>query len=172
MGLALLGALGGAAFLEACSAEAVGMTPEQVAETTSALSGTTNINWVDTVPNLRSLVGAANWIAIVEGRSALNDGGGGVFAWSTTAVLDNDGTVVNPGFGTNPGWRRIFSGAVDVRWFGAKGDGLQASAVGNFGAFFSALATLPATGGKISSRGRSCWPTGPRPCSTIRTSGA
>lgn len=40
---------------------------------------------------------------------------GGTFVYDTTAT-DNQGTV----FGK---WKRIYSGAVNVKWFGAKGDG-------------------------------------------------
>lgn len=42
---------------------------------------------------------------------------GGVFAWDATPAADNDGTRINPGGGTAAGWRRVFSGALDVGWF-------------------------------------------------------
>src|SRR5689334_18829134 len=73
LALALFGVLGGASLLEACAADGGGgAAPEYLGEAVSALNGTSNINWVDTVPNLRALTGAANWIAIVEGRFAAN----------------------------------------------------------------------------------------------------
>ena len=54
------------------------------------------------------------------------DGGGGTFFWdAASAVADNGGTVIAPtfaGFSGTGRWTRVYSGAVDVKWFGAKGD--------------------------------------------------
>lgn len=62
--------------------------------------------------------------ANVGGYAEVNDGGGGMFVYSPTAVdADNDGTIVTPA--NNIGrWFRMFSGPVNVRWFGATGDGV------------------------------------------------
>lgn len=55
------------------------------------------------------------------------DGGGGTFFWDAASTeTDNGGTVIAPtfaGFSGTGRWKRVYSGAVDVRWFGAKGDG-------------------------------------------------
>lgn len=62
--------------------------------------------------------------AVVGGYEDVNDGGWGLFVYvpsSTTA--DNDGTVLEPTNGTGR-WFRVYSGPVNVRWFGAVGDGV------------------------------------------------
>ena len=48
--------------------------------------------------------------------------GGGVFRYDSTDVVtaDNGGTVIVDSTGRR--WKRQYSGAVDVRWFGARGD--------------------------------------------------
>lgn len=63
----------------------------------------------------------AGTIVDVGGYSAVNDGGQGSFAYNPTSVeADNDGTILDP---VGPGRLiRIFSGPIDVRWFGAKGN--------------------------------------------------
>jgi hypothetical protein len=49
-------------------------------------------------------------------------GGGGVFVWSTPYAADDGATMISlTGWGGC--WKRLYSGALDVRWFGAKGDG-------------------------------------------------
>lgn len=64
----------------------------------------------------------AGYIAYVAGHSAINDGGGGLFEYDPASVSsDNDGTIVEPTVG--PGaWLRIYSGEINVQWFGAPGD--------------------------------------------------
>lgn len=59
--------------------------------------------------------------AFCNGYSAVGDGGGGEFVWdgSSSATADG-GTILGTGTGR---WLRIYSGAVNPRWFGAKGDG-------------------------------------------------
>jgi hypothetical protein len=63
-------------------------------------------------PALRAYSGAA--------QSALITGSGiaGTFVRDATVTVDNGGTEI---VGVH-GWRRVFSGKVDVRWFGAKAD--------------------------------------------------
>lgn len=53
------------------------------------------------------------------------DGGGGRFKWdASTSAADNGGTIIAPDAGGVGRWFRVYSGAVNVRWFGAKGDGV------------------------------------------------
>jgi hypothetical protein len=56
------------------------------------------------------------------------DGGGGMFRWDATGGTDDGGTIIVPGGSgigsSGPCWRRIYEGAVNVRWFGAQGDGV------------------------------------------------
>lgn len=55
--------------------------------------------------------------------SATPDGGGGLFRWDAASVsADNGGTIIAPDAGGTGRWKRIYSGALNVKWFGAKGD--------------------------------------------------
>lgn len=131
---ALLGMLGGAAGLAAlgaCAGDAGAEgEPERTGAIAQALTGS-NFIWVDTiVTDLRSLssgsddAGTSKPVAVVGGYRAPGDGGGGVFYWSSGGT-DNGGTVIVPGggVGSDAGaagcWKRIYSGPLDVRWFGA-----------------------------------------------------
>lgn len=63
------------------------------------------------------------YMAQVAGYAEPGDGGGGIFQYIITATdADNDGTIVEPSTG-NGRWFRIYSGAVNVKWFGAPPDG-------------------------------------------------
>lgn len=59
--------------------------------------------------------------AIMASYNTIGDGGGGEFFFKTGGQLppNNDGTVVQPTVGSGR-WIRIFSGAVNIKWFGAK----------------------------------------------------
>lgn len=61
--------------------------------------------------------------ALVAGYTSPGDGGGGQFYYDAAASdADNGGTIIAPTAGTGR-WKRSHSGAIDVRWFGARGDG-------------------------------------------------
>lgn len=63
-------------------------------------------------------------IVLAAGCVTAGDGGGGVFYWDSSATADDGGTVIVPGGATSAGgWRRAYSGALDVRWFGTTADG-------------------------------------------------
>lgn len=66
----------------------------------------------------------AGYVANVGGYDSVNDGGQGQFMFVPSATdADNDGTILTPF--TNVGrWYRMYSGAVNVKWFGATGDGV------------------------------------------------
>lgn len=60
---------------------------------------------------------------LVGGYYTDGDGGGGQFYYNSTSVLTaNDGTVVAPTAGSGR-WIRLNDGPINVKWFGAKGDG-------------------------------------------------
>ena len=62
--------------------------------------------------------------AIVTGRTSSNDGGGGTFFYdSASVVTTNLGTIFKP-TSANGRWVRQYSGALNVKWFGSKGDGV------------------------------------------------
>lgn len=71
--------------------------------------------YLNTVDELANASGSINAVAIV---SDLNRGG--TFEWSATGTA-NGGTVFA---GVSGYWNRQYSGAVNVKWFGAKGDGV------------------------------------------------
>ena len=119
--LTLLGGLGFLGLTEACTTDAIGGTAETIDKAVSALNGTTNIQWVDTMPSLKGLTGAANWVAILLGYASAGDGGGGLFTWDTSASTgDDQGTIIVPTGSTTGRWKRIYAGPLDIRWFGAR----------------------------------------------------
>ncbi len=82
---------------------------------------------LNTISALRSYTTAsANEFVNVLGYYTPGDGGGGNFFWDTTSPLANvdGGTILDvTGTATTPGrWKRLFSGEVNVKWFGAKMD--------------------------------------------------
>ena len=128
----LMGAIGLLA-ISGCStavAEGDGEKPiDDVGRSVSALSGA-NFRWVDTLANLRTITGSTtNPVMVLGGYLSVAppDGGGGLFYWDNTSMeADNGGTIVRPtaiAVGSPGRWTRIFTGALNVRWFGATGAG-------------------------------------------------
>ncbi|SEN10713.1 hypothetical protein SAMN05192574_102472 [Mucilaginibacter gossypiicola] len=65
-----------------------------------------------------------NESVFVEGYSTTGDGGQGTFNWDPSGTeADNDGTIIIVGSTTPGRWKRLYSGSIDLRWFGAKNDG-------------------------------------------------
>src|ERR1700761_640533 len=78
----------------------------------------------DSITNLRGTTPAAGDLAELTGYYVPGDGGGGEFYWDNASTLaDNGGTIIKatPAVGR---WIRVFQDPVDVRSFGAKGDGV------------------------------------------------
>ncbi len=105
---------------------------ESIATTRQALNGS-DVKWVSTVLGTSrggdlattnsTTLGAT--LVVAEGCVTAGDGGGGMFYWASSGI-DDSGTHIVPGGVTGTsgaGWRRIFSGAFNVKWFGAIGDG-------------------------------------------------
>lgn len=64
-------------------------------------------------------------LVVMDGFIAAGDGGGGAFWWSTgSSASPNDGTTVQCTSGPEGRYIRAYSGAANVRWFGATGLGL------------------------------------------------
>jgi hypothetical protein len=95
-----------------------------VGKVAAAFSGSGSLQYADSVPELRNITGGSlGWIAILGGCVNRGDGGGGVFYWDSVSAPDDGGTILNSGSGNSAGWRRIYYGALSVRWFGASGAG-------------------------------------------------
>lgn len=76
--------------------------------------------------------------ALVAGYSAPGDGGGGQFYYDAAATdADNGGTTLQLGSGAGR-WKRIYSGPLSVKCFGARGDGVA----NDTAAFASAIAAV------------------------------
>lgn len=84
--------------------------------------------WVNlTVDNIAQLKLNSNMGRVdVLGYSYIGDGGGGLFYWdSTSTEADNGGTIIQATGVTTGRWKRVYNGTVNVKWFGAKGDGVN-----------------------------------------------
>lgn len=82
---------------------------------------------VPSLASLRSLARPtrAGATALVRGHAGDGDGGHDVFVWDADATAGDDGgTVLAHAGGGNGRWKRLFRRGVDVRWFGARGDGV------------------------------------------------
>lgn len=80
---------------------------------------------VETIAALRLVDGNQNQTVSMSGYYAAGDGGGGSFYWDAASTeADNGGTIIKVTAVTTGRWKRIYSGAVDVKWFGAKADGV------------------------------------------------
>jgi hypothetical protein len=82
------------------------------------------VSEVTTFAALKALNPAAvDNVITVRYRNSVNDGGGGLFFWDSTdtTTADNDGTVLVSTYTPAPSgrWKRIYDGALNVRWFGA-----------------------------------------------------
>lgn len=79
---------------------------------------------VETISDLKSFTGAED-SCVVQGYYSPGDQGGGNFYWdSASTETANDGTIVQATGVSTGRWKRIYSGAINVKWFGAKGDGV------------------------------------------------
>lgn len=98
----------------------------------------------NTIAELRLANGAlltGDTIGMVNGYNLTGDGGGGDFYWDATSTeVDNGGTIIKVTAINDGRWKRIYSGAVNVSWFGdnTSSDTIQA-----------AIDALPVSGGTI-----------------------
>jgi hypothetical protein len=135
--LSLLG-ITGAAGLASCAYQADQAQLEDVPDVegaAEALTGT-NFRWVTAIGtaaaplDLRALSTAgliADQVVVATGFTAHGDGGGGAFFWDATSTATDDGGLVirpasNPATGR---WRRLlYDSQLNVKWFGAVGNGI------------------------------------------------
>jgi len=106
---------------------------------------------LSTVAELKLAVGKEQGDkAFIGGYYADGDGGGGDFYWDTVSVeADNGGTIFQVTGTTTGRWKRIYSGSVSVKWFGAKGDWNGTTGTDDTSAFQNAINSLGAKGGVI-----------------------
>lgn len=81
------------------------------------------------VAALRALAVSTSYNVLLNGYYANGDGGGGQFYGVTGAAagtyVENGGTVILPTGGNgSSAWLRIIDGPINIRWFGATGDGV------------------------------------------------
>ncbi len=109
------------------SSDALIDTISSVAGSTGA--GVASLQTVSTIAALRALASGSSTYVDVGGYFVTGDGGGGWFYWDATSITaDNDGTVITPSTAPGTGrWVRIYSGPINIKWFGAVGDGATSS---------------------------------------------
>ena len=80
------------------------------------------ITIAETIEGLKTL--SAGTVEVL-GYYEKGDGGGGLFYWDETSTeADNGGTIIQSTGVTTGRWKRAVNGTVNIRWFGAKGDGI------------------------------------------------
>src|SRR5262249_32856619 len=88
----------------------------------------------DTLTDLRGVIGSdtaptSKPVIVMGGYAAVGDGGGGVFYWDKSSSSgDNGGTGIVPTNSTTGRWVPLYTGAIEVRWFGAGLGGADDSA--------------------------------------------
>jgi hypothetical protein len=127
----LAGGLAGVHVLAGCAEDKQNPAPEDDREvrpqTPSGIDQATVVGTVafDTTADLNTTAGTVNGqIAIVSGRSAANDGGGGTFSWDSSSTTTADGGTVFGAFMAGR-WKRVFAGPLNIRWF----DGTDAARI-------------------------------------------
>ncbi len=98
-----------------------------VALTTGRVDSLTlTVENIDALRATRNTAAPDKKIVFVRGYYAAGDGGGGNFYWSDTAIsADNGGTIIKVTSVTTGRWKRIITGDVDFRMFGARGDSVS-----------------------------------------------
>jgi hypothetical protein len=106
-------------------------------------------------------LGTSVLVAIARGCLSANDGGGGVFIWDPSGGTDDGGTIIVPTSTNGTGcWRRVFDGALNVRWFGATGSGTTADETAIQNAYKAALTVGGSEGGGLAGSATVYFPAG------------
>ena len=77
---------------------------------------------LDTIADLQALSSDTGTRVEILGHTTIGDGGEGVFYRddADTTSVDNNGTIIVDNLGKR--WKRLYSGIINVKWFGAVGD--------------------------------------------------
>ena len=82
---------------------------------------------VQALSELTDVMPDAGGSVFVAGHSLPGDGGGGMFQWIAESTEPHDGGVVIAGDNQVGRWHRVEAQPVNVKWFGAMGDGADAT---------------------------------------------
>jgi pectate lyase-like protein len=121
---------------------------EPVGGDVTFLTGASTL-WADTMTDLRAMSAPdAATIVHLLGYRTPSDEGGGVFRWDANSTLLDDGglTIIPDGAMTRGRWRRVTSGPVNIRWFGASPDACSSE---NSASIQKAIDSLPVSGGTV-----------------------
>jgi len=91
-----------------------------------AAQGLSGIATVANINALRDRAGARDEVVFLAGYYAAADGGDGFFAWDANSTEPDDGGIIIASNPANAGrWKRCARGdSINVKWFGAKLDGV------------------------------------------------
>lgn len=96
-----------------------------------------------------------DFAAVTLGRDSVADGLGGFWVWDASfdwtgksAYVDGDGVIVKAGSNTGA-WKRQYTGAVDIRWFGADPTGVADSTAAFKRAWYGTFYTSPGSGAGV-----------------------
>ena len=80
---------------------------------------------ISTIADLRNATSIESSVIYVRGYYSDGDGGEGLFYKDTsdTTSADNGGTIIVDSDGNR--WKRVYSGSINVRWFGARGNAIE-----------------------------------------------
>lgn len=127
--------LGGLAFVPVLT----GCTSGKVSDYVSG-NGFTKLNFdnddnqafVNSVKALRGTPGNPGNTAFLTGYYNANDGGGSEVYWDSESAENDDGGMVFKVEGVSTGrWKRADAGYINIKWFGARGDGIYRSGRNN-----------------------------------------
>jgi hypothetical protein len=80
---------------------------------------------IKNIAELKTRKGTPESTVEVLGYYVEGDGGGGNFYWDNVSTeTDNSGTIIQVTGVITGRWKRVYTNVVNVRWFGAKGDGV------------------------------------------------
>ena len=100
-----------------------------------------NLPAVADLTALRAVVGGFVSTVYLQGYGGADGYGAGFWVWdATSSDKDNGGTIVAPAAGGVGRWKRAYSDAVDVTWFGARGDGVTPLQAAKFNAAINYVA--------------------------------